>query len=270
LDEHKGRKPCLKGCFPFRLGATSYIIPDDILPNIEFLGPLVDDVELVLFESEEISNLPDPETLARWNALRIQHRLTFTVHLPLDIQLGSSDEGVRKKSVDQCLRIIDLCGSLSPFGYVLHFHGDQRGKNPSGRLVDWRAALTQSTRELLNHGVAPDLICVETLDYPFGLVADIVLDHNLSVCLDVGHLAFFQYSLPEHLEKYWNRTRVVHLHGNENGTDHKDIGLYDRRLLQMLLDRLNDKPGGERVLTLEIFNEKDLARSLDIMETFAL
>jgi sugar phosphate isomerase/epimerase len=259
---------CLKRLFPFRLGTTSYILADDILPNIQFLGPLVDDIELVLFESEEISNLPDAELLARWNELKAQHRLTFTVHLPLDIQWGSADEGLRKKSVDQCLRIMDLSKSLSPFAYILHFHGDQRGKNPSHRLADWRGALTRSTRELLKHGVEPDLICVETLDYPFELVADIVLDHSLSVCLDVGHLAFFGYSLQEHLEKYWERTRVVHLHGNENGTDHKDIGLYDCRRLQLLMDRLKEKPGRERVLTLEIFNEQDLAGSLDIMETF--
>ena len=44
----------------FRIGATSYIIPADILPNVEYLAPQVDDVELVLFETDEYgSNLPD-------------------------------------------------------------------------------------------------------------------------------------------------------------------------------------------------------------------
>ncbi|MCU0508776.1 MAG: sugar phosphate isomerase/epimerase, partial [Anaerolineae bacterium] len=36
----------------FRVGTTSYIVPDNILPNVEYLAPLVDDVELVLFETD--------------------------------------------------------------------------------------------------------------------------------------------------------------------------------------------------------------------------
>jgi hypothetical protein len=44
---------------PFRLGTTSQPVP-----NVEFLGRRVDDVELALFESDESSNVPDPA--ARW------------------------------------------------------------------------------------------------------------------------------------------------------------------------------------------------------------
>ena len=48
----------LKNRLPFRLGTTSYIIPDDILPNVTMLAPSIDDIELILFESDEISNYP--------------------------------------------------------------------------------------------------------------------------------------------------------------------------------------------------------------------
>jgi len=40
------------GRTPFRVGATSYVLPDHILPNVEYLAPMVDDVELVLFETD--------------------------------------------------------------------------------------------------------------------------------------------------------------------------------------------------------------------------
>ena len=50
--------------YPFRLGTTSYIIPDDILPNARFLADKVDDIELVLFEVDDgPNNLPTPQTL---------------------------------------------------------------------------------------------------------------------------------------------------------------------------------------------------------------
>jgi len=59
----------IKDRFPFRLGTTSYIVPADLMPNVVFLSPLVDDVELVLFESDTISNLPDAAVI----------RVTFTI-----------------------------------------------------------------------------------------------------------------------------------------------------------------------------------------------
>ena len=40
--------PDLMGRVPFRLGTTYYILPDAILPNVRFLAPLLDEIELVL------------------------------------------------------------------------------------------------------------------------------------------------------------------------------------------------------------------------------
>jgi len=55
--------PSLKNRFPFRLGTTSYILPADLLMNVEFLADRVDDIELVLFESDDMTNLPDAATV---------------------------------------------------------------------------------------------------------------------------------------------------------------------------------------------------------------
>ena len=82
--------------YPFRLGTTSYIIPDDILPNAHFLADKVQDIELVLFEVDDgpqsTGNLPSPETVAQLAALAAAHGLTFTVHLPLDLRLGEDGD----------------------------------------------------------------------------------------------------------------------------------------------------------------------------------
>ena len=69
---------------PCRLGTTSYIVPDEILPNLRFLADRVDDVELVLFESDEYSNLPTKSDVAEMGRIANDNDLTFTVHLPLD------------------------------------------------------------------------------------------------------------------------------------------------------------------------------------------
>jgi hypothetical protein len=50
--------------YPFRLGTTSYIIPDDILPNALYLAGKVRDIELILFEVDDgPNNLPSPEVI---------------------------------------------------------------------------------------------------------------------------------------------------------------------------------------------------------------
>ena len=75
----------------FRLGTTSYIIPDEILPNVRFLAGKVQDVELVLFEVDDgQNNLPDPQTIQTLWELSHKQDMSYTVHLPLDseVKLG--------------------------------------------------------------------------------------------------------------------------------------------------------------------------------------
>ena len=268
-DHHTPALPSLKGVFPFRLGTTSFILPDDYVPNVAFLGPLVDDVELLLFESDEISHLPKADVIDQLAALKQTERLTYTVHLPLDIHLGSSDEAVRKRSVEKCLKVIDITGSLGPFAYIIHFHGEKRGKKPVEDMDQWRESLDRSAHDLMLSGIEPDLLCVETLDYPFEYVADIVSRHGLSVCLDIGHLAFHGYPIRAYLDRYLDRCRVIHLHGNVDGVDHRDIGILDAQIPVMLTGRLGSKKDRERVLTLEVFGRGEFEKSMGVMRRLA-
>jgi hypothetical protein len=84
---------------PFRLGTTSYILPDEILPNARYLAGKVRDVELVLFEVDEgQNNLPSPEQVNSLRELASQHDLSYTVHLPLDLRLGSDGDERNSRS----------------------------------------------------------------------------------------------------------------------------------------------------------------------------
>jgi len=255
----------MKGVFPFRLGTTSYILPDGLVPNVEFLSPLVDDVELVLFESGEVSNLPGADIIEALAELKRLRQLSYTVHLPLDIRLGDPDELIRMRSVEKCLKVINITKPLNPFAYIVHFDGEAPGKTPARNANRWRNALDRSAAELLLSGVEPDRFCIETLDYPFEHVYPIVFRHCLSMCLDVGHLAFYGYSLRDYLDRYLVQSRVIHLHGHLNGVDHKDIGSLDPEILSVLAERLIGASGNNRVLTLEVFGIEALEASMEIM-----
>lgn len=262
--------PYERRAFPFRLGTTSYILEDDLVPNCRFLGPLVDDVELVLFESDEISNLPDREIIDSLKDIEVEHHITYTVHLPLDTQLGSRNEAVRKRSVEKCLRVMERTSALAPFAYVVHFHGETRGRVPARDIAGWLDALDRSSSGILASGVDPHLICVETLDYPFELVETVVSSRGMSVCLDVGHLAFFGYPLVEYLDRYLARSRVIHLHGHRDGVDHRDIGTLDPGIITALTDHPGIADCRDRVLTLEVFGLADFKRSMETMERLCI
>lgn len=257
----------LKNRFPFRLGTTSYIIPADLLPNVVFLADKVDDIELVLFESEEISNLPDAATITKLKDIADRFDLTYTVHLPLDTWMGHKEESVRRRSVDKCLRVIERTAPLSPFAYVIHFHADQRGAIPSLEMERWIEGHRQSVEMLLRIVDAQEL-CVEVLDYPYDLIDGIVSDYGLSVCLDIGHLLLYGYRPEEYLDRHLPRTRVLHLHGVEDGQDHRSLVHVPAGLLSTLVERLGNGSNKTRVLTMEIFEKRALEQSLDVLSSF--
>jgi len=252
--------PLLKNRLPFRLGTSSYVIPDDIIPNVRFLADQVDDIEIVLFESTGFSNIPSEETARTLKELAAQHDLTYTVHLPIDIHTGHAESAERRRAVDVCRRIIMRMEPLGPFAYVLHLAGDHRGDPPSNDMPRWQALHRDSVRTITQE-VASQKLCIENLDYPFERVSDLVGELGLSVCTDIGHLLMCAEDVHRHLDRYLARTRVVHLHGIENGVDHRSVHHLDRSLRDALLQRLVDADG-ERVVTLEIFNVEDFRGSI--------
>lgn len=254
--------------FPFRLGTTSYILPADLTTNARSLAEQVQDVELVLFETEEASNLPHEETLHTLQNIARDAGLSYTVHFPLSVCLGSRDPSVREQSIQTCLRVYNLCQPLAPFAYILHFHGEQRGPMPSPDLDRWLEATANSLGRLLDSGLSSRLLCVETLDYPFHLIESIVKDFDLSICLDVGHILLNGHPLEQYLDQYLGRSRVVHLHGIYDGVDHKDIAAIPSRQLNLLFSRLSIGVPPERVLTLEVFTWSDLRKSISVVERF--
>ena len=109
--------------YPFRLGTTSYIIPDDILPNARYLAGKVHDIELILFEVDDgPNNLPSAEVLKELSTIAHDNDLTYTVHLPLDLKLGE-DGSARDQSLVKAKRVIDCTRELNPWAYVLHLDG---------------------------------------------------------------------------------------------------------------------------------------------------
>lgn len=252
-----------KNTFPFRIGTTSYVFPADILPNAEKLAPLVDDIELVLFESGSESNLPDAKLINELKALALANSLTYTVHFPIDLKAGSNDESERTKYATKALSILERTRDLDPYAFVMHFEGIENYAS-TGRILEWQGNVRHTLDQMHRRGMPLDRICIENLNYPWVWHKDIVTDYGLVNCCDVGHLwAAKNPDWAEECKALLPATRVIHLHGTHEGKDHLSLLKEScQRIEQLVKEFLKDY---RNVLTIETFSEKDTFESLEVL-----
>ena len=247
----------LKGRFPFRLGCTSFVLHADVDENVRALAPIVDDIEIVIFESDEVAPLPGESVLGLMRSVAAEHGVTYTIHLPLDVRLASPDAAERERAVATCTRVIQRMRKVEPFAYVAHVTGSDR-----------KSAL-QSLAHLADAAGEPSLICVENLAGPTAELAEIAVEAGVSLCLDVGHAVADGHSCGGWLKEHLPRVRVLHVHGVAGGKDHRDVSFLPEGTLAGIVDALSAVAAMPRVITLEVFSEADLKSSLAAMEGFA-
>jgi sugar phosphate isomerase/epimerase len=259
-------KECLFDRGPFRVGATSYIVPADIKTNVTKLLGRVKDIELLFFESRAEADLPTAEEIARFRGFRASHGMSYTVHLPIDIALGHPDDREAARGVAACRNIVRLTAPLDPMAYILHLDPAGVDLTDAWCVSRWRDRIGTSIGEILKETISPRMLAIENLDYPFSIVAPIITQFNLSVCVDIGHLSLLGVSPIHHIEQYLDRVSVIHLHGVDGERDHRALDTRQRGLVKEILSLLRGHIGGPYVLTLEVFDENDLNASLKVME----
>ncbi|MBI9085124.1 MAG: sugar phosphate isomerase/epimerase [Desulfobacterales bacterium] len=251
-----------KGRFPFRIGSPSFIYPADYVPNVKRLGPYLDEIELLLFDSTYPGALPTPKTMAELAELARDLNLTYNVHLPTDIFLGDENKAVRQQAVDTLLRVRDLTAPLNPTTLTLHLLPSPRGRYVRD-LGLWQDCLRKSLGRLFAGGIDPESISVETLDYPFEWVEGIVSDLNLSICMDLGHLLVHRYDMQALFVRNQDRVSIIHLHGVEGKRDHLALNRMGTEDMNAAMDILCGFTG---VVSIEVFSFQDLAASLPVLE----
>ncbi|MBA3002628.1 MAG: sugar phosphate isomerase/epimerase [Desulfurivibrio sp.] len=242
----------------WRLGATSCVLPADIMSNVRVLAPMVDDIQLLFFESAANSLLPQPLDVQELRNLAEEHGLTYTVHLPTDLALGAASRGERQEGIAEILRLMVCLAPLAPLSFDLHLV-----REPNLSDAVWLDNLAASLRELSGAlGKEKRLVAVENIEYPYGFVAPLVEEYGLSVCLDLGHLVRYGHDLEEGLGLL---PRVLHLHyhGVQDGRDHQ--ALTDADQARMLGNRLAEA-GYQGVVTLEMYSLENLKASLALLD----
>ena len=244
-----------------RIGTTSYIVEADLSANLRWLAGRVGEMQLVLFETPEASNIPTPAEVRELARAARDADMAFTVHLPTGIEIGDPDPAVRNASCDLFRRVAGLTAPLSPLCWVFHAFG---APDPA---VDRRERARENLARLIGEFASPRDLAIENIHRSFDPEAALVEEFDTSVCIDVGHLVCRGQDVEEHLRQWLPRCRSVHLHGTDaRGRDHAPLDLLPPGFLARLPARLSSAPDLKTV-TLEVFGREDFERSMRAMET---
>lgn len=250
-----------KGAYPFRLACPSFIYPAGYVENVQQLGAFVDEIELLLLESAP-DCLPARADFQQLKTLAADLEISYNIHLPTDISPGAADASERACAVDALLRTIDEASLLSPTSYTLHL--PYAGSTSSGRVDPaWQDRIEDSLHELLTaSGLSPEVIAIETLDYPPHFL-DRLLDRlALGICLDTGHLMVAGHDIRPVFDAHQHRLPMIHTHGVCQGRDHLGLDQLDEQQTATLLSILREFHGS---LSLEVFSLPALAASIDYL-----
>jgi sugar phosphate isomerase/epimerase len=195
------------------------------------------------------SQLFTKECVQELMALKKEHNLTFSVHLPFwSVDPSSHIDRIRKATVEEMSYLIENTLDLEPTTYVLHATGEFAAEVNSMRLspeqknalINFFAKNSRHFVKLLVEnlsqiGVPSKKIALESVKFPFKYSIELAKEFDTSLCIDVGHiLAGYpgDVDLKEVFEISKHRVSEVHVHDvikrMENGRlyvkDHSPIG----------------------------------------------
>lgn len=262
LNNYPSLTKSYKGLFPFKICTTSFIYPDHYIPNVKMLGPYLDEIELLLFESRGIDVLPTAEEIAELGRLAAEFNLTYNVHLPTDVSISDRDPARRRHAIATIIRVMERVRPLGASAMVLHIPYEEK-TYAEPIVAKWQDRVYDSLANIKSAAATPHIIAIETLDYPLDWVAQLGLDLDMRICLDLGHLMVYEYDLLRTFNAYGSKTSVLHLHGVENDRDHLSLDRLSETAAATVLQVLEKYRG---VVSLEVFSFEKLTASLKFIE----
>ena len=249
----------------FRLGTTSFIYPDHIIPNVKKIGAFFDEIELLVFESKPEEVIPSQADVKELALLARDLNLTYNVHLPTDISLSGATGRERQEAADTLKRIFERFSPAPITSFTLHLEME-KPLPPQKKINVWQENTRRGLELLAPSLEDPARVGVETLWYPPEIFADIVKDFHLSVCADLGHHIKYGYDTARTFELFGSKISLIHLHGVDTSLDpprdHIGLDKMAPDIFNAVIDLLRLYTG---TVSLEVFKLANLQASLNAL-----
>jgi sugar phosphate isomerase/epimerase len=229
------------------------VLPDHVVPNVEWLAGKVDDVQLLLVEPE--GDVPGPAQVERLCQLASLYGHSYTVHLPTIL----TADGFRQRNrMEAMVRLIRLALPVEPLGWVVHVAPAPPTDAPERKA--WRQAATALVKELASTAEIPvHSVQVENQGEQDVLAhVELAQESGAAMCMDLGHILREKGDPLAHLEAHLPLVTHLHVHGVAD-RDHRSLVHYPA--LGALLDTLVRRTF-TGVFTMEVFGVEPFESSL--------
>ena len=245
-----------------------------LLENIQRLAPHVSVVEIVLFHTPELHNIPSPEEIRELRSIGRQEGLAFTVHLPASLEFAAQDPAIRKNAVALANQICACTEEFSPEYYVFHIPYTPPTLAPvpglyfkPGQGENWPAWTQRAMASLQSISVcqrSPKRWLVENINYAPDFLAPFWTAGPCRMCLDIGHLLLGGEDVCEQIRHCAPALREIHLHGVRGWEEHIDLGVRSTVEVRQWLYELH-RVGFQGIVNLEVFSPEDFHGSLKVL-----
>ena len=244
-----------------KIGASTLSgFKDDLTSNLEYFEELGIDYGEILhqYPNDEIG----PDILDSFN-------LKYSIHSPLmNINIASLNKGIRKASIDEIKKSIDLASKID--GEIVVVHPGMipfLGRGFEDKIYDLSR---DAIRELGKYG--NDLgvtVAIENMpDFEGHLyknmfdLNEVLEEYDMYMTLDIGHAYHSGYS-PD--DMYFDRVRHIHIHDNEGDEDaHLALGEGSIDLKQIIANYEKNKYDG--IYVIEVNDKDSVKNSLDYLK----
>lgn len=259
------------------IGAPSMVFGENLLENVGLLAEHVDHIEIILFHTASLHNIPGPKEMRALRKIGKQKDVTYTVHLPDSLEIASSDRSRQKESLELARKLCLELEEIDPKHYVLHVPFTTPTLVPvpnlyfhTGNEKDWEGWTKRALEslEMLHEGIGQDnKLLVENINYSPSILEPFWEKGYSQLCLDIGHLMLGQEDVVAIMRRYLHVTRAIHLHGVRGYDEHLSLSILPEKLVHGWL-RCLKMASYQGLIVLEVFNPQDLAESMDLLLQF--
>ena len=259
---------------PLHISAPSMVYGGDVIANVRLLSENVDRIEIVLFHTPEIHNIPTVETIRTLAEIKEEEKLMYTVHLPASLEIAAEAAGKRHAAVERIAAIVDRFEPLTPAYYILHIPietptltpvpGVYHTREQRGRLAGWSHRALANLRQIQKLTALDQRLLVENINYSPVLMEPFLEKNLCGLCLDIGHLLLGKEHVRHILQYFLPVTREIHLHGVVGWDEHLSLNVLPMQRVEPWIQLLTAN-GFDGIVNLEVFEPEHLALSIEML-----